>query len=81
MNQLIMVTKTGIVNVFEIKPDRGGNFIQLIHGEDIKYKIIDLNPNTTLGDDLRSPEITKKIKDYKSIYFNNVKLVDNGWVI
>lgn len=75
--ELIMITKTGIVNVLEIEPSRGNNFIQLIWGNEITYKVINLNPDSKF-EDLKSVKHSEPLKDYQAIYFNGVRLVKNG---
>lgn len=75
-NYLTLVTKTGIVNVFDIIPNRSENFLQLIWNGEISFVVRNMNPEI-LGS-LKNTKHCTPITEYSAVYFNGVRLVTNG---
>ena len=80
MNRITLVTKTGIVNDYEILDgDNGTNLIQLMWNGEIRCTIKGLNPKSTLG--FKSIKMDSHIRIYQSVYLNGIQLVRNGRMV
>jgi hypothetical protein len=80
MKTLTLITKTGIVNHYNIQDDNkgnDGNFIQLIWKNKLSYTVLNMNPHQE-DEDLKNVKVETEIGKFQAIFLNDILLVKNG---